>query len=86
MLNFPNESRSYDATRRRVRFWGHDGALEISFSVEEAALLRIAPQTQHEEMAVLQCFDTNRERILDVARTAYSRRRKEIYALTASDF
>ena len=29
MLKFPNASRSYDPTRHCVRFWGHDGALEI---------------------------------------------------------
>jgi len=27
-LMFPNESRSYDATRRAVRFWGYDHAME----------------------------------------------------------
>ena len=25
-LNFPNQSRSYDATLRAVRFWGHDNS------------------------------------------------------------
>ena len=29
---FPNESRDYDEAMRAVRFWGHDGALEASFS------------------------------------------------------
>ena len=29
-LDFPNESRSYDAKRNLVRFWGYDSALEIS--------------------------------------------------------
>jgi len=27
-LNFPNFSRSYDAAGNRIRFWGHDGAIE----------------------------------------------------------
>ena len=40
-LNFPNQSRSYDATLRAVRFWGHDGAMEASFFVNEEALKRI---------------------------------------------
>ena len=40
-LNFPNQSRSYDATLRAVRFWGHDGAMEASFYVNEDALKRI---------------------------------------------
>jgi Protein of unknown function (DUF1488) len=30
-LSFPNQSRSFDATRCAVRFWGHDGAMEASF-------------------------------------------------------
>lgn len=86
MLDFPNASRSYDGTRRSVRFWGHDGALEVSFFVEEAALFRIAPETKHDEVAVLQCFDAHRDRILNVARTVYARRSKGAYALLASDF
>ena len=30
MLNFPNQSRVFDQTRRAVRFWGHDSAMEWS--------------------------------------------------------
>ncbi len=37
-LIFPNPSRAYDATRRAVRFWGHDSAMEASFYVSEDAL------------------------------------------------
>ena len=43
-LNFPNQSRSYDATLRAVRFWGHDGAMEAAFFVNEGALKRIEQQ------------------------------------------
>ncbi len=86
MLNFPNASRSYDATRHSVRFWGYDGALEVSFFVEESAVFRIAPETGHNESAVLQSFDNNRERILKVARKVYSGRRQGSYALVAADF
>ena len=86
MLNFPNLSRSYDVTRRSVRFWGYDGALEVSFFVEEAAVFRIAPKTGHNEAAILESFDDNRERILMVARKVYSGRRQGSYALAASDF
>ena len=38
MLNFPNQSRVFDPTRRAVRFWGHDSAMEWSFFVTEDAL------------------------------------------------
>ena len=42
MLNSPNESRSYE----------HDGAFEVAFIVEEAALRLIAPEMRHNEIAV----------------------------------
>ncbi|WP_456626522.1 DUF1488 family protein [Bradyrhizobium sp. URHC0002] len=32
MIEFPNHSRSYDQTRRAVRFWGHDSALEATLN------------------------------------------------------
>ena len=85
-LNFPNASRSYDAAERLIRFWGHDGALEVSFFVEESALRQIAPASGYDEAAALKIFDANRERIFKAARTAYSDRRKGSYALIASDF
>ena len=85
MLNFPNESRSYDATRRCVRFWGYDGALEVSFFIEENALYGIAPGTRHNQAALLQSFDSNRARILIAARKVYVGRPQGSYALTSSD-
>jgi hypothetical protein len=42
-LSFPNNSRSYDTTRRAVRFWGYDSAMETSFFVTEHALKRVQP-------------------------------------------
>jgi Protein of unknown function (DUF1488) len=86
MLNFPNTSRSYDAPHRCVRFWGYDGALEVSFFVEEAAVFQIAPQTGHNQSDILASFDNNREYILTVARKVYSGRRDGAYALVAADF
>ena len=46
MLDFPNQSRVFDPTRRAVRFWGHDGAMEWSFYVSEDALKLLA--TRHD--------------------------------------
>ena len=86
MLNFPNASRSYDAMRHRVRFWGHDGALEVPFFIADTALFRIAPGTARNESSLLACFDQNRERIMEAARTVYGRRRKSAYELIESDF
>jgi len=41
--SFSNRSRFYDATRRAVRFWGHDSAMEAVFFVTEDALKRVQP-------------------------------------------
>jgi hypothetical protein len=46
---FPNHSRSYDATRRAVRFWGYDSAMEVSFFISEDALTRIQPAARLDE-------------------------------------
>ncbi len=86
MLNFPNSSRSYDATRRCIRFWGNDGAMEISFFLQESALTRIATEAPRGELSLLESFDQNRERILWTARKVYERRRKGSYELISSDF
>ena len=69
-----------------MRFWGYDGALEVQFFVEDRALVRITPGTTKEESSLLRSFDGNRERIFDVARRVYQRRRKGSYELIASDF
>ncbi|CAN1721939.1 DUF1488 family protein [Hyphomicrobium sp. 1Nfss2.1] len=86
MLNFPNESRSYDAARRCIRFWGSDGAMEVSFFLEEDALTKIAVGTPSGESSLLASFDQNRDRILRTARKVYGRRHKGSYELIADDF
>jgi hypothetical protein len=49
MIEFPNHSRSYDRTRRAVRFWGHDSAIEASFFVTGDALELIQPDVPFDE-------------------------------------
>jgi len=56
-LSFPNRSRSYDSTRRAVRFWGHDSAMEASFFVTEDALKRVQPDMRFDEPGLLGAFD-----------------------------
>ena len=56
MLDFPNQSRVFDPTRRAVRFWGHDGAMEWSFYVSEDALKRLQPAMMRDEAALLSAF------------------------------
>lgn len=85
-LNFPNIARSYDTTKRRVRFWAHDSALEVSFFVEADALMKIDPDSDGAEAGLLQTFDDGRQRIQEVATAVYSRGRGYSYILTAADF
>jgi len=85
-LNFPNGSRSYDAKRNLIRFWGYDSALEIPFFVEANALCKLIPQTQNVEAGYLETFDAARDRIHETARKIYSRTRKDAYLLAAVDF
>lgn len=85
-LNFPNQSRSYDPDKARVRFWGHDSAMEVAFFLEEDALYRMSPGTASGESGILEAFDANRTRIMDMARKAYAGRRAHSLILGASDF
>jgi hypothetical protein len=86
-LGFPNQSRSYDPDRHRIRFWGYDNALEVPFFLEESALFKLYPRTQNVEAAILAAFDAARDRILEVAGKVYApRQRRSFYVLAAADF
>ena len=86
-LSFPNPSRSFDASRNRVRFWGYDQALEISFLLEEDALKKLCPDMNHAEAGFLDAFDAVRTRIHEAADRVYvcSGRRSHVYCLAATD-
>jgi hypothetical protein len=86
MIDFPNHSRSYDPTRRAVRFWGHDSAIEASFFVAENALARIQPNVRLDEPGFLNAFDINRDLICAVAAKMYVRGSRGSYDLVAADF
>jgi hypothetical protein len=85
-LSFPNQSRSYDATRRAVRFWGHDSAMEASFFVTEDALKRVQPDTRFDEPGLLDAFDANRDLIYQAAARVYARGHRGSYNLVSTDF
>ncbi len=85
-LSFPNQSRSYDSTRRAVRFWGHDSAMEASFFVTEEALKRVQPNMQFDEAGLLGAFDANRDLIYATAAKVYARGHKGSYDLIDADF
>jgi hypothetical protein len=84
-LNFPNQSRFYDATRRAVRFWGHDSAMERSFFVTEELLKRLQPDMRCNETSLLAVFDLNRDVIQAAAEKVYARGRKGSYDLIVAD-
>ena len=71
VLNFPNPSRVYDASRHCVCFWGYDNAREISFLVDDAMLTKLNLDCVSDESSLLATFDRNRDRILELARTLY---------------
>ena len=79
-------SRSYDATLRAVRFWGHDSAMETSFFVNEESLKRIQPDMRSDEAGLLSAFDSHRDLIHATASKLYKRSRKSSYELSPDDF
>lgn len=87
-LNFPNPSRSFDATKNRVRFWGYDSAIEISFFVDVDALQKLCPEMSNVEAGFLKAFDAARKRIHEVADKVYVRGSNGSYAysLAVEDF
>jgi hypothetical protein len=85
-LTFPNRSRSYDATRRAVRFWGYYRSMENSFFVSTEALTRLQPTLNPDETGFLGAFDENRDQICAVAAKVYAHGPKGSYDLTAGDF
>jgi Protein of unknown function (DUF1488) len=84
-INFPNCSRSYDATRGVVRFWGYDRSMESAFFLMEEALQKLQPDLQFEEDDVLRAFDCNRDRIYAAAAKVYARGRRGSYDINVAD-
>ena len=85
-IQFPNFSRSFDATRDAVRFWGYDSAMECSFFVTRAALKRLVPDLPADETALLGAFDTHRNAICHAAEKVYERGLRGSYELGELNF
>lgn len=86
-LSFPNPSRSYDPDWRRIRFWGHDGAMEVRFFLEVNAIFALYPETTDTEAEILAAFDAARERIFAVAAKVYEPGQlRSFYTLNADRF
>lgn len=89
-LTFPNPSRSFDEGGNRIRFWGYDRAIEVSFFVEAAALKRLCPGVGSPETGYMDAFDEAQSRIYEVADELYQRGGKGkgvyTYVLSVADF
>jgi hypothetical protein len=70
-LQFPNPSRSYDAARQCVCFWGYDNSREITFQVDDAMLRSLQPDAGSDERSILAAFDQLRGKLLEIARKHY---------------
>ena len=88
-LAFPNPSRSFDEVRNVVRFHGHDGMFQIRFFIEAEALAGSDVDLRRKGVSEAKClaaFDALRPSIHEVARKAYSRKRRDSYTLTGHGF
>lgn len=84
-VTFPNQSRSYDATRCAVHFWGYDRSMEASFYLAADALQRIQPNLNPDAPGLLRAFDLNRNLIYAIAAKVYARGRRGSYDLNVAD-
>jgi hypothetical protein len=84
-ITFPNRSRSYDATRRAVHFWGYDRSMESSFFITADTLRQMQPDLRFDAIEILRAFDVNRERFYSIAAKVYARGRRGSYDLNVSD-
>lgn len=87
-MSFPNRSRSFDEVKERIRFWAHDGPVEISFFLEKDALLKLSPDMRMTEAACLKVFDEALKHIQEAANRVYASGPKGSYTctLSAADF
>jgi hypothetical protein len=72
--------------RRAARFWGHDGAMEMSFFVAADLLKRLQPSMQFNETSPLAAFALNRALLEAAAIKIYARGLKGSYDLLIVDF
>ena len=81
-LEFPNPSRSYDAARHCVCFWGYDNSREITFLVDDAVIRNLQPGAGSDERSILGAFDQFREKLLEIARKRYVSGPQNRYSIT----
>lgn len=82
VLSFPNASRSFDPAKNRIRFWGYDTSIEITFFIDAGALEALDPTSGDSETTLLAAFDRARDQIHVAADSVYMRDRGNSYAYT----
>lgn len=85
-LAFPNNARSYDEARKRVRFSGHDGMFEVYFFVAGEVLGANSSSRTASEAEYLASFDALKPRILKAAQAAYKANRSQTIHLDLDNF
>lgn len=84
---FLNPTRQFDESVNCMRFSGYDGAIEVSFFLEMAALTKISPSMNLVETDILAAFDQALKKIHKVASKVYQQnKRTYVCTLTANDF
>lgn len=86
-LAFPNISRRFDPAWGCVRFWGHDGAIEVAFRLEVVLLQQLGERALFAETDILAAFDALRDRVVRAAARRYSPMERRLhYVLALHDF
>ena len=85
-LEFPNHMCSIDDASGTIRFSGHDGMMEVRFTMQLTTLKMLLGDTVVDNNAYLLAFDSLRSRIQDVAIRIYNRSKKSFYILNAEQF
>jgi hypothetical protein len=85
-LSFPNPARSYDESKRRVRFLGHDGMFEVRFFVAAEVLSSNLVERTAVSDDYLASFDSLRPKILKAAQAAYKAKNAQSIMLDLENF
>jgi hypothetical protein len=86
VLEFPNRMCSIDDASGIIRFSGHDGMMEIRFSMTLTTLNTLIGDTADNNRAHQSAFDSLRPRIQEAAVRAYDRSKKSHHILGAEQF
>ncbi|PLQ00479.1 DUF1488 family protein [Cupriavidus pauculus] len=83
-LSFPNPSRSYDASRHCVCFWGYDNTREVAFQVSENVLMHFDEESPSPgEADFLASFDRHRDQIVLLALDIYAAGSRNSYTISS---